>query len=254
MKLKAWTTLSWSHSWWYRPPVANKTDRLGMAFFDYPAGTQFGRIIPKSKILQDTKPTATVRKQFTSHIDRIIWAYKLAPTTLKAMAGGPDIEIQVLTLALKTGHLDDAVLRTIDKAIPHATIFELTYGEQRCVRAAYKRPSEAGGDKWVVVNKAYFGTEWQSSMPERQKLPTAIDMDQLYQALLKSLLPIAARTRETLEQHIARCAEIKALQKQITRLQGARRSELQYKKQMAMNTELKEAKLQMQVLTAGDAS
>ena len=221
-----------------------------MAFYDYPAGTKFGRIIPKDRIIDVAKPSATVRKQFTSHISRIIWAHKLAPETLNIAAGDAIAEVQILALTLKADKLDDDVLRAIDKAIPHPIVFELTSGEKTRVRAAYKRPSEAGGDKWVV--EAYFGTDWHKGEIERQKLPTAVNMERLYQAMLKPLVPIAPRKRETLPKQVARLADIEAVQKNIAKLQGKLRREKQYKKKIVLNSELKEAIRQLTALMGVD--
>ena len=221
-----------------------------MAFYDYPAGTKFGRIIPKDRIIDVAKPSATVSKQFTSHISRIIWAHKLAPETLNIAAGDAIAEVQILALTLKADKLDDDVLRAIDKAIPHPIVFELTSGEKTRVRAAYKRPSEAGGDKWVV--EAYFGTDWHKGEIERQKLPTAVNMERLYQAMLKPLVPIASRKRETLPKQVARLADIEAVQKNIAKLQGKLRREKQYKKKIVLNSELKEASRQLTALMGGD--
>lgn len=217
-----------------------------MAFYNYPAGTRFGRIIPKDRIVDAAKPSAKVRKQFTSHISRIIWAHKLAPETLNVAAGDTVTEVQVLSLTLKSGRLDDEVLRTIDKAIPHPIIFELTSAGRSRVRVAYKRPSEAGGDKWVV--EVYFGTDWQRGEPDRLQLPTAVNMDKLYEAMLKPLVPIAPRKRETLPKQVARLTEIEALQKNITKLQRKLKREKQYKKKIVLNSELKEASRQLEVL------
>ena len=218
-----------------------------MAFYDYPAATKFGRIIPKERIIEAAKPSAAVKKQFTSHVGRLIWAHKLAPETLNIPAGDIATEVQVLSVALKADRLDDEVLRAIDKAIPHPIIFELTSGEKTRVRAAYKRPSEAGGDKWVV--EAYFGTGWHRGEIERQKLPTAVNMDRLYQAMLKPLVPIAPRKRETLPKQVARLADIEALQKNIAKVQGKLRRERQYKKKIVLNSELKAASRRLKALT-----
>jgi hypothetical protein len=220
-----------------------------MAFYDYPSGTKFGRIIPKDRIIEASKPSASVRKQFTSHVGRLIWAHKLAPETLNIPAGDTVSEVQVLSVALKADRLDDEVLRAIDKAIPHPIIFELTSGTKTKVRAAYKRPNEAGGDKWVV--EAYFGTDWHKGEIERQKLPTAVNMDRLYDALLKPLVPIAPRKRETLPKQVARLADIEAVQKNITKLQGKLRREKQYKKKIVLNSELKAASRQLRALMGG---
>ena len=61
-------------------------------------------------------------------------------------------------VSLRTGKLDEDVLRAIDRAIPFPLIFELTWSGKRKAVAAFKRPSEADSTKWVVSD--YFETEW----------------------------------------------------------------------------------------------
>ena len=70
--------------------------------------------------------------------------------------------------------------------------------------------------------------------------------------MLKPLVPIKPRKRETLPKQVARLADIEALQKNIAKLQGKLRREKQYKKKIVINSELKEASRQLKDLTGGD--
>ena len=78
------------------------------------------------------------------------------------------------------------LLRAIDRAIPFPLIFELTWsGKQKAV-AAFKRPSEADSNKWVVSE--YFGTEWVPENAPRLPLPVALNLGALYEQLLTQIM------------------------------------------------------------------
>ena len=115
-------------------------------------------------------------------------------------------EIQVFRLYLKNiDHIAAAegnnglglskeILLTIDSAIPFPIIFELSHAGKRKAIAAYKRPSEADTTKWVVSE--YFGTDWEAEDNPRQALPQALNLNSLYEALLRPLLPTTKKADE----------------------------------------------------------
>ena len=128
--------------------------------YAYPAKAAFGKTLPKNKIYQHARPTRRVQQLFVDQVARIVWQYKLSPetTNLAAKPGVP--EIQVFAITLKESELDEAVLRSIDKAINFPIFYEITCEERVKEVAAFKRPSEADGAKWVVGE--YFHTEWEA--------------------------------------------------------------------------------------------
>jgi hypothetical protein len=88
------------------------------------------------------------------------------------------------------------VLRAIDRAIPLPIVFQLHHGQRTRMVAAYKRPSAAEAGKWVI--DSYFAGAWQPADAARVPLPIALDLHSLYEQLLRSLLPQAARPGESL--------------------------------------------------------
>ena len=88
------------------------------AFFDYPTGSAFGRVLPKNKIYEHAKASSKLKNLFVRQVDKIVWKYKLATETINIPAKKSVPEIQIFSITLKTGELHEDVLRSIDKAIP----------------------------------------------------------------------------------------------------------------------------------------
>ena len=95
----------------------------------WPEQAVFGRTIPKSKIYEHSGASSRLKNLFVTQVEQIVWQYKLAPGTINLPARPGVQEVQVLAIQLKSGSLDDAVLRAIDEAISTLLVFEVTRGE-----------------------------------------------------------------------------------------------------------------------------
>ena len=73
--------------------------------FDYPKGTAFGRVLPKSKIYEHGNPSSAVKELFVRQVEQIVWQHKLAPETVNLKPSQAVSEIQVFSIALKGGEL-----------------------------------------------------------------------------------------------------------------------------------------------------
>lgn len=162
--------------------------------FSYPAKAAFGRVIPKSRIYEHGRLAKSLRERFVSQVDRITWAYKLAPETINLPEAPGVAEIQVIEILQRHEALDASVLAAIDKAIPTPLMFQLRHQQRERLAAAYKRPSEADKAKWVVGE--HFIGPWQSGDAPRQPLPIALNLGALYEQLLRHLIPHPARAGE----------------------------------------------------------
>jgi hypothetical protein len=170
-------------------------------------------------------------------VEEIVWSYKLAPETINLPPGANVHEIQVFTLILKTAELSEAVLRTIDEAIPSPLFFRLSHGQRIQGRVAYKRPSEASGKAWVVED--YFSGPWLPSHTQFPSMPVALDLGQVYALLLSPYLHPPARTGESLAQHVARLREIRCLTQEAADLADRLPKEKQFNRQVELNAQLR---------------
>lgn len=207
------------------------------AAFDYPRAAAFGKVLPKNRIYERAKVPARVKQLFVDQVERITWAYKLAPETTNLDAGAAVSEIQVFRIVLRQKSLDIDVLRAIDKAVAFPIIFELSHGKSRKVVAAYKRPSESDSNKWVVSE--YFGTDWGPDTGARAALPSAVSLETLYARLLEALLPESGASQEPIDARIERMEAIRGKQREVRRIKARLAREKQFNKKVAINAELR---------------
>src|SRR5262249_26010072 len=158
------------------------------AFIVYPSQAAFGRTLPKNKVYEHSGASARLKDLFVKQVEQIVWAFKLAPETLRLPARPGVPEIQVFSLQLKTPELHHDVLRCIDGAIPFPILFELTFDGRTQVVAAYKRPNESDASRWVLSD--YFATNWLHVGCQRTAMPVALHMGGLYEQLLHRLIPL----------------------------------------------------------------
>ncbi len=188
---------------------------------------------------------------FVEQVEQIVWRYKLAPETINLAAKPGVPEIQVFSIQLKTPELHHEVLRCIDAAVQFPIIFELTRGQEAEARtqvvAAYKRPSEAELTSWVCSE--YFESGWMSATSERTPLPLALDLGGLYEKLLHKLVPIAARTQETLRDLVVRAEQVIAKERDIAKAEARLTRERQFNRKVEINATLRQLKAEIEELS-----
>ena len=216
------------------------------ALFDYPRAAAFGRVLPKSRIYEKANASAKLRQLFVDQVDQIVWQYKLAPETINLDATKSVAEIQVFTITLRVANFNEDVLRAIDKAIPYPIIFELVHNGKRKVIAAYKRPSEADGSKWVVSE--YFSTEWEFEDNQRKPLPQALNLGRLYERLLDVLIPEESGADEPIVKRVERLEEIRAKQREAERIKARLAKEKQFNRKVAINATLRQVQSELDAL------
>lgn len=220
---------------------------MSQALFMYPRQALFGRVLPKNKIYQHVTPSAALKALFVQQVDQIVWQYKLAPETINLPAKPAVPEIQIFDISLKTPELNEDVLRCIDKAIPFPIFYQLHYAHRIQTIAAYKRPSEADSEKWVI--DGYFASDWQATDAERQSLPVALDLPGLYEQMLRQLLPLSAHEHETLRAQVERLAEWRSKQNEYQKLQVRLNKEKQFNRKVEINAQLRRIKTELDQLS-----
>lgn len=215
-------------------------------WFEFPASTAFGKVLPKSKIYDYAKPNAKVKELFVKQVEQIIWQYKLSPETLNVSESAAVPEIQVFKLVLKTPEISNDVLSCIDKAIPFPVLFEIYHQQQCKVTAAFKRPNATDTSKWLI--SSYFSSYWQPAGQQRLALPVVLDLANLYKRLLGVLVNLPQRQNESTEDWILRTEQLTKLNRDIARLQSKLHNEKQFNRKVALHAELKQLQTQQSLL------
>lgn len=241
-----------------------------MTLYDWPRGAAFDRVVPKAKIYEHAGAGAALRDIFVREVDQIVWSHKLAPETINLPATSAVAEIQVFRISQRLPIMDREVLNAIDRAIPFPLLFELEYAGRTQLVAAYKRSSEADPARWVVGD--YFESPWIAADAARELLPVALNMGALYERLLSPLVegqtarlmggmgeapqaPFFAASPTapsgSLSERLALAEAIKLKTREIERITSRLGRETQFNKRVAINAELRTAKMELAQLTAG---
>lgn len=218
------------------------------ALFAWPSQAAVGRPVAKSKIYAHAKPTAALRALFVAQVESITWAYKLSPETINLPAKPAVPEIEVFEVALKLPDVSHSVLRCIDKAMPRPILFNLRFEGHTQPVAAYKRPSDAAGDQWVLGD--YHAAPWQKDGDTRPALPLALDLQGLYEQLLRQHLAVPARAGESLRDQLDRLAALAAKRAEAAKLEARLNAEKQFNRKVKINGELRTLRDEVNRLTA----
>lgn len=217
------------------------------ALIAYPAKAAFGRTLPKNKIYEHSGANTRLKDLFVKQVDQIVWQYKLAPETVNLSAGPGVPEIQVFTIHLKTAELHRDVLRCVDNAVQFPIIFELNHDQRVQVVAAYKRPNEVDHSRWVLSE--YFSTDWMVSSAPRADLPVALHLGGLYERLLHKLIPLQARSNESLVELVMRTEHAQAKRREVEKAAARLEKERQYNRKVEINAALRRLQNELAALS-----
>lgn len=216
------------------------------ALFAWPQQAAVGRPVAKSKIYAHAKPTAALRALFVEQVESITWAYKLSPETINLPAKPAVPEIEVFEVAMKLPDVSHSVLRCIDKAMPRPILFNLRFEGKTQPVAAYKRPSDAASDQWVLGD--YYAGPWQKDGEVRPALPLALDLQGLYEQLLRQHLAVPARAGESLRDQLDRLAALAAKQAAEAKLEARLNAEKQFNRKVEINAQLRTIRTELEAL------
>lgn len=220
-----------------------------MSLFQYPEKALVNRNIPKTKFYQYANINKATKESFVSQVQQIIWVYKLAPETVNLAASNGLCEIEVFDIYLKTRDLDNEVLISIDKAIPHPIIFQLHFEELIKSVSSYKRQNEVDKGKWII--EKYYSTPWMDKrVSDRNGLPVSIDLNGLYENILRKFLNVEATKGQTFQELNSQVTEIECKEKEIARLEQKIKSEKQFNRKVELNNKLNQLRKYLSSLTS----
>lgn len=204
---------------------------------EFPQRAAYGRIVAKQKVYENAGVSNRVRQSFVRQVDKVIWQYKLAPETTNLAATKGVSEIQVFTIELKDKELDENILRAIDKAVKFPIIFELVCSNETRMVASYKRLSQKSKLDWVVGD--YFSSPWIGVNTGRTSMPTALNLQSLYEKLLERIIPLGRRSNERLDQLVFRAEAARNLSLEIDKAARNLANEKQFNRKVEINAELR---------------
>ena len=215
--------------------------------FAYPKQASVGRVLPKNKIYTHSRSSRSLQARFVSEVEKIVWAFKLAPETLNLPATKSIKEIQVFDIYLKQEDLHDDILRAIDKTIRHPIVYRLfRAAEVRCTMTS-KQANAADNAKWVIGE--YFSKGWQNSEHAPLDLPVSLNLKRLYEQLLRAHLPIPAQDGETVEDQVTRLAALRQKERQAIMLEKQLQKSNQFNRKVELNQQLRSLNAEIESLS-----
>ena len=214
--------------------------------FTYPKQAFFDQNLPKKKIYLHAKATSALQKRFVDQVEKITWLYKLAPETLNIAASKSVQEIQIFEIQLKEKELHEDILRAIDRTIRHPIAYQIRMGDEVRFAMPAKRLNEADPSKWVTGE--YFWAKCQSSEREYPVLPISLDLEALYEAILRKHLVLEARSGESLLDHVARATKIKQRQREVSQMESRLLKTKQFNHKVELNQKLRHLKSEVESL------
>ena len=207
----------------------------------FPKSTEFNKRIPKTKFYEHLEIGRKIKDSFVQNIDSIIWANKIAPSTVNIAAGEKVTEIQVFRIILKQSDFNKDVLKTIDEQIPYHILFIVCYRDKEQAWIGYKEQS--GSESRAFKVDSYYHTAWQKS-EEMELAIEGLNMDAVYESFVKqisaSTAPIQWDDSLSARDNTAKIEERKKLQKQIEKLERQLRKETQPRKKFEIYQKIKE--------------
>lgn len=211
-----------------------------------PKSTFFNRRIPKQKFYDNLSVTPELKRIFIEQISAIYWRNKIAPSTVNIATGQTVTEIEVIEIYLNQSSLDKRVLHLIDKEIPYHILFLLIHQERVQAWISYKEQSQTG----KFMPSAYYHTQWQPV----DKLPLKLEglnMDAVYENFIRQVA--GERLRRDLpgdlKEAVERDERRQKLQREIAALENKIRREKQFNIQVALNSELRGLRKELEGLT-----
>lgn len=147
----------------------------------FPEHAKVGRIVAKENFYGKTD-TAT-KSLFQSEISRIIWEYKLAPSTINLPAKKWQ-EIEVFRIILKNGEIPEKVLKTIDSVIPYPILFLIEKGSIKKAVICYKEQNQK--DENAAKVDTYFSTGWNDPKLDNIKID-GLDIDAVFSNFVRQI-------------------------------------------------------------------
>lgn len=214
-----------------------------MSLFNLPKKTLVNKKIPKNKFYEKLQADKNLREKFVRQVDYILWKHKLSRHTVNLSPTKEVEEIQVFEVHLKQKKLFQKVLESIDRAIPYPIFFALVYHDEVQLVAAYKKRSKQHENRFVV--DSYYYSPWQNVKDVSLDILKGLNLQAVYENIIKSLLSVSKKSVPNLEQAIEKQKEAERLKREITALETKIHREPQFNRKVKYNLKLQEKKKQL---------
>lgn len=204
------------------------------------------RRIPKVKFYSQIGANSKLERKFIDEVESIIWKYKLSQETTNLSPTKEVEEIQIFQINLKEKNISKEVLVNIDRVIPYPILYILKYKDNIKLAIAYKERNKLDINKMVV--HSYYLTDWMREDEVKMNILKGLNLEEVYNNLIKQLIPIENTLEDDTEKLIALNERIESLEKEINKLEKKMKREKQFNRKVEINIELQKKKEELEQL------
>lgn len=201
-----------------------------------PSTTEVGRRIPKEAFYGHLKVSAALRQSFIDDVERFVIANSIKTSTTGIPNGESVHEVLVVEVALKARRVPEEVLALVAQANPHKLLFACTFNDEVCLAVMLRR---------LVVGF------WRPF--DYLTLDVNVsDVDAVWDSLASQVVyNDVGGGSETVEERFEADAKLKALYKELARVETRGRKERQVARKNALFNRAKEIERQIADIEEG---
>jgi len=205
-----------------------------MDFFNLPARTKVGRVVPKNAF--DEYTNTKQKKLFTDCILRITWTHKLSADTVNLDA--KDIqEIQVFKVELKQKSDILKILEIINKSIPYHIVFWVEHNQEAYISTASKHPHPTNED--IAVIDWTFTSDWFKIEKNKYVFTLKGSLDAVYKDLCVQLAGKPHLSEHSLNSILKNQQQAHIIKNEIAKLKSAIKKSKQFNIKVELNMKLR---------------
>jgi len=201
-----------------------------------PNSAYVNKFIAKSKFYERANLGTKLQNEFVNKIQKITWKYKLSEETIGISKTDKVTEIQIFEIELKEKKIPQNVLKVIEKSIPYQILYIFTFKENTAYGITLKENN--------TVENFYF-SDWNEDI---QFEFTGINLEKVYQKLIKVFLSEEFQKKENFTEAIAIDAKIKEVEKEIISFENRIKKEKQFNRKVEINKLLLKKKKELKLL------
>lgn len=187
---------------------------------ELPKTCTVNKFIPKSLFYKKVNMATSVKKEFTSLVEKITWLYKIAPDTLGVNKANDIEELEIVEIQLKQKKLPKNVIKVITKSIPYPILFIIKYQADFCYS--------------IKVEESYY-SEWNENIEFDFNYN---NLNSIYENIVKKIIK-EETNNQSLQKIILINTKKQELEKQITQLKRKILQEKQFNRKVELNQELR---------------
>lgn len=205
----------------------------------FPISTHVNKLVPKTAFYKHLEINTRLKTRFIDDVERIVWLYKLAPSTLNVDDGATVHEIVVFRVTLKAEDTPDDVFLSIDRQMPRHVVFVLQHADRGRLLLNYKEWADVDKTRFNILKT--FRTDWMP-LPEVKLELVGSSLDNIYESFAGQISGFGTTNAADTKQILALQDKIVRKRRAAEALQKRVRNERQFAKQMELNSEARALK------------